>query len=73
MRFRNDFPLKSEAFSEHPDIDVGHGGSYFYGGKIDMVTKFRPSFVSDVERDLPNQNLASKVVNSYMRAAPLNQ
>jgi hypothetical protein len=25
-------PLKKDAFLEHPNIDLGDGGSYFYGG-----------------------------------------
>lgn len=34
----------------HPNIDVGDGGSYYYGGLMPLTTSFKPSFASDVTK-----------------------
>lgn len=71
MRFDTLLVKKSEAFNEHPNIDLGHGGSYFYSGELPQV--YRPNFKTQAIEKIPNQNLASIVANTYMQAAPFSQ
>jgi hypothetical protein len=71
MIFDTDLVRKEDAFTTHPEIDVGHNGSYHFGGNLPTV--FKPGFKSTTLQEIPNQNIACDVANTYMRAAPINQ